>query len=258
MPMRNFKAKLCIHLLVFSIAFNSCQKAAVLNFDGPASIYFYESNRPLKHQGELLRDYSLVEFSQIQSKDTVKAIVLATISKPAVHDRPYLLEIDPSSTAILGQHYTLLNKDFLIRKNQSLDTLYIRWHRTRDMQEAILSLKLLLKANTHFNTELQESKADPRTGLTTSYIQHDVRVHDMIPKPIYWLDDHFHTFSSKKFLLFCAVFSMEPLYFINLRDAGEMMAMAKVMQRYLNDQKAAGKTIYELNGEEMRMGNEAQ
>lgn len=256
--MKTAKTYFHIGLAFILTSFYACKKEKLISLDAEASIYFFETNRPLHFQGEMLRDSTLLEFSHILKGDSIQPIVIATISKASREDRPYLLAIESSSTAQEGKHYEILNKELMIRKNRVQDTLFIKWFRTDDMQQQVRNLKLTLKPNTHFNTNLRERIMNPNTGEKISHIHYEVITHDMIPKPLFWFDPFLHTFSRKKFLLICEVFNMQPIYFINLSSSSEMSAISKMMQRYLNEQKAMGNIIYEENGEEMMMGSSAQ
>ncbi len=256
--MKTTKIYLYIGLMLIVTSFYACKQEKLISLDAAASIYFFESNRPLNFQGEVLRDSTLLEFSHIFNMDSIQPIVIATISKATAADRPYILAIEPSSTAQEGLHYEILNKEFIIRKNTIQDTVFIKWFRTADMQVHSRNLKMTLKPNTHFDTNLRERITNPNTAEKISHIHYEVIAHDMIPKPLYWFDPYFHTFSRKKFLLICEVFQFEPIYFINLTNMSEMSVISKLMQRYLNEQKAAGNIIYDEDGSEMIMGSSAQ
>ncbi len=81
---------------------------------------------------------------------------------------------------------------------------------------------------------------------------------DIIKKPARWLDTYLGTFTRKKLLLMAQVLGFEPAYLDASVSIVEMTAYGKFMQRYLNEQKAAGNTVYEDDGSEMTMGPSVQ
>ncbi|WP_159451859.1 DUF4843 domain-containing protein [Sphingobacterium psychroaquaticum] len=254
--MKRFAQTICILFALMSTF--SCEKDKLIDYSGEPSIYFFETNRPLKFQGEILKDSTIIEFAATNLTDSIQPIVIATLSKPENVDRSYILKVDPKSTAIEGTHYEFVTKDFVISKNEIQDTVFIKWSKKPEMANTEFKLYLYIESNENFNTDMKDRVINPNTGEKISHIKYQIIAHDMIPKPVYWLDSFYGPFTRKKFLLMCEVFDMEPLYFINLMDISEMTALAKMMHRYLNEQKAAGNIIYEDNGTPMTMGSVGQ
>lgn len=78
--------------------------------------------------------------------------------------------------------------------------------------------------------------------------------------PSQWDPYLFGDFSAKKFKLICDVMDIEREKFLDYEYMGYRSSyIAKYMNRYLADEKAAGRTVYEEDGiTEMTMGPAAQ
>jgi hypothetical protein len=244
-------------LLCLTLAF-ACKKEQLFTYEGLPSLYFKETNRPIKYQGEVLTDSSVLSFSLAKVKDSVVQLVIATISAPADRDRTYKLVIDPSSTAVSGVHYQSLPDVLTIKKNSQMDTLKIKFFRTTDLQVKGVTLFLNLMPNENFSTPMEDKVINTGTGKKISYIKYRYFINDIIKKPGRWLDGYLGTFSRKKLELMIAVLNIDPAYIDTSVQIGELIGYGLYMQRYLNEMRLAGKTVYEVDGTEMVMGKDVQ
>lgn len=245
-----------VTLLVTAVA---CKKKELMTYAGQPDIYFNDAGKRLIYSYESWKDTSQVSFSFVTKQDSVQKVVIAITGAPSATDRSYKLVIDPASTAIPGKHYDALPANFVMPKNRILDTLNIKFHRTPDLQTAAVTLLLNLEPNENFVTEMRDKVIDRATGKKLSFVKHKLICDDILKRPRMWLDGYWGTFSRKKLFLMVEVLNISPAYM----DAGitiaETVAYGKYMQRYLNEQKAANKTVYEAdNVTEMIMGPSSQ
>lgn len=235
----------------------SCEKP-LKNYEGKDSIYFNEARRLPAYSGEVLKDSSVISFSLVKVQDSLVNMVITTTGAKSTEDRPYNLVVNAASTAKEGIHYEILNKNYIIRKNQLMDTVKIRFLRKADMQASNLLLSFDLLANERFDTEMIDKVINTTTGKKTSFVNYRWFVNDIIKKPGRWLDSYFGPFSRKKLLLMATILNFEPVYLDASVSPGESLAYGKYMFRYLNEQKLAGNTILEDDGSVMVMGSAVQ
>ena len=236
--------------ILLTVTMVSCQKE-LISYQGKPDIYF---NDPIA----VSADSIAISYGFTTAQDSVQKVIVDVTGALSSADRPYKLEVDPSSTAVAGTHYDALPTSFFIKKNQVRDTLYIKFHRTPDMLTSTPVLVLNLVPNDNFVTEMKNKVVNATTGKTLSYIQYRILVNDIIAKPARWLDSYFGTFTRKKLFLICNYLNISPAYLNAGISVSELTAYSRVIQRYLNDQKAAGNTIYEDDGTIMAMGSAAQ
>jgi len=247
----------CILGLMALTTLNSCEKQ-LMTYEGKPGIYFNETARLQKFQGEVLTDSVALSFALLASNEIIQPIIVAATGNPATEDREYKLVIDPVSTAISGTHYDGLPKTFTMKKNKFIDTIFIKFKRTPDLLVKGVTLFLNLEANENFVAELKDKVTSASTGKKISFIKYRVFLSDILKKPTRWLDGSFGTFTRKKLFLMCEFLNITPGFIDASISIAESSAYGKLMQRYLIDEKLAGRTVYEDDGQEMSMGPDSQ
>ena len=238
---------------------SSCEKE-LHKYEGKPTIYFNETARPLAYSSEVLKDSTLISFSLTKEAivDSLVHMVIATIGNVADNDPPYKIVPNASSTAIEGKHYKIINKDFSIKKNQLRDTIWLRFMRTPDMKDQNFLLSFDLLENDNFSVDMQYKITNQTTGQRLNFINYRWFINDIIKKPTRWQDFYLGTFSRKKLNLMVEVLNVDPQYMDTNISIAEVSAYGKFMQRYLNEQKAAGNLILDEDGQPMSMGTAAQ
>ena len=147
----------------------------------------------------------------------------------------------------------------MIKAGEISDYVELHLKRTPAMLDTTLSIGLEIHANENFETMMESRVTNSLTGATLSFNRHTVYVNDVLKKPGRWLDTYFGTFSRKKLALICELFNLTPEVLDKSIGIPEMTYFGKFTQRYLNDKKAIGETIYEEDGvTEMMMGPSSQ
>jgi hypothetical protein len=237
----------------------SCEKE-LHKYEGKPTVYFNETARPLAYSSEVLKDSTVISFSLTKGTtvDSLVHMVIATIGNTVDNDRPYKIVPNSSSTAIEGKHYEIINKDFSINKNQLRDTIWLRFMRTPDMKDQNFLLSFDLIENENFPVDMQYKITNQTTSQRLNFINYRWFINDIIKKPTRWLDFYLGTFSRKKLNLMVEVLNVDPQYMDTNISIAETLAYGKFMQRYLNEQKAAGNLILDEDGQPMNMGSAAQ
>lgn len=235
--------------------FMSCEKGLELYSTKPA-VYFNDAGRLPAYSGEPIKDSTLLSFSLLKVQDLIMNMVVTTTGEKSNVDRPYKLVVNPASTAKEGVHYEILDKNYSIKKGKTLDTVRIKFFRTPDLQTQTVLLSFDLQENDLFSTTMNSKKLS--NGKTHSFVTYRWMVNDIIKKPARWLDGYLGTFSRKKLLLMVEILGVDPAYMDTSVAVAELSAWGKFMQRYLNEQAAAGNIIYDEDGTIMKMGTSSQ
>ncbi|HWW40214.1 DUF4843 domain-containing protein [Pedobacter sp.] len=249
--------KILLYVLV-SLFFLSCKKKEIALYSGPANIYFSTSTDPIQNWG---LDSLAVSFTLTKNlQDSLVKIPVRATGNVVNTDRPYTVRIASNSTAKEGLNYDFLQKDFKIPAGKLTDSIRILLHRSADLKVNSVSLFFQLEANQNFVTNIQNSIS--ATGKTISPTKFRLYSSDILQMPLSWYPYYLGDFSAEKFYLMLQVLNIDPVKFsgpaFSNVTAAEVQNYGIAMQRYLNSQKAAGKTVYEANGNEMVMGTGAQ
>lgn len=255
--------KLKIFLVFLSIiSLLSCEKDIKV-YDGDNNIYFLRSVSPDYFNAALygkVYDSLNVTFAFDPVKtDSLVHIPVSTTGIPASLDRNFKISVSSSSTAVAGEHYEALPADFTMHAGRVIDTIPVKIFRTADMGNSEFTIILELQPNEHFKTGMVDKVANATTGQKLSYTRFKIIANDVLVKPSKWIDTYFGMFTRKKLLLMSSLLGI-PVDALNQASTtvSQIIFYAKYMQRYLNEKKAAGETIYEDDGTEMIMGPSAQ
>lgn len=249
-----------IALVLTGTLFSACKKD-LKTFEGDSGIHFYQAvfgweKRPIG-------DSTVISFSYAKTtlKDSFILIPVMISGPRSTKDREFKLSIDPISTAISGTHYEMLNQGLTIPANQEISIIGIKLHRTVDMLTKDYLIVLNLESNENFKTTMKDRVLDAGTGRKLSYIRYKIHINDILKKPAAWLDSYLGPFSRKKLFLLAEVAEIKNIGELDntsLTSISKVIFYGTFLQRYLNEMKATGKTIYEDDGKEMRMGDAVQ
>ncbi|ANI88660.1 hypothetical protein A9P82_04780 [Arachidicoccus ginsenosidimutans] len=229
----------------------SCKKDTLLTYDAKDNIYFNWGGTPQQVR------YDSVSvsfgFSPESVKDTTIMIPMAVTGSAANTDREFNISVDPASTEIAATHY-VLPTSFVMHAGKVLDSFPVKLLRAADLEDTVQTLILNLSPNDNFNTDI---KIFPGNGIsdTVNALQLRLFVADGLTAGPYWNNCayYFGTFSVKKVRLLNTVTGM-PLDFpshgiiYDLGSSAEATLYAITMNRYLQDQAAAGHPVYEDDG----------
>lgn len=249
-------------ILILSITFlslfglTSCDKEEIETYKGTDNIYFSRSIFPLYSNGPLI-DSTGFSFGldNVSITERIYPLAIRVQGKVSNVDRKINLTVDPSSTAVLGTHFTL-PESIVLRAGKETDTIFVKVLRTSDMKTNDLTAVLNLEENEFFTTKMQSRVTNVLTGKTISFVRFKLSFNDKLSTPIGWFSASFGVFTAKKFFLMCDLMNLEPEMFNQpLGSAGlsipDTQYYQNFMKRYLADQKASGNTIYEEDGNEM-------
>lgn len=242
--------------LLSLLGLTSCDKEVIETYSATDNIYFSRAMFPEYKNGPLI-DSTGFSFGLDQATITerIYPLVIQVQGKVSDLDRKVKLTVDPTSTAILGTHFTF-PENVVMRAGKEIDTVFIKVLRTPDMKNGNLTMVLNLEENEFFSTKMQSKVTNVLTGKTRSYVHFKLSFNDKLSTPISWQPGFFGVFTAKKFFLMCDLMDLKPEMFNQPQGSTglsipEMQYYASFMRRYLADQKANGNTIYEEDGKEM-------
>lgn len=252
------KKQATLYSFLLAMLFISCEKD-IKRYDGETNIYFVRAVDQLNSAAPVY-DSLTVTFAFHPSKtDSLVKIPVRITGVPSTEDREYEVAVDATSTAIAGVHYEALPETLTLKAGKVADTIPVKLFRTADMLTSDFSLILELQPNGNFKTNMVNKVVNATSGQMLSFTRLKIFVNDILNKPKYWLDAYMGTFSRKKLLLTSELLDI-PVDALNstTTSISQQIFYANYMQRYLNDKKAAGETIYEEDGSEMVMGPSVQ
>lgn len=234
----------------------SCKKSEISSYNGQTNIYFSSALDPIPSWG---RDSLSVSFAlKALVKDSLIKIPVRVMGKPSDADRIYAIKIATGSNAKEGIHYDFYKENFTIPAGKLVDSLQVLLHRSPDLKNNGVSVVFELVPNNNFTTQIQNEKPVPGYPKGYSFNTFRLNSNDILQMPESWIDYYLGDFTAKKFYLIGEVLGADlnkfsgPA-FVNI-SFSDLLYYGVALQRYLNNQKAAGKTVYEVNGDEMIMG----
>lgn len=156
-------------------------------------------------------------------------------------DREIKISADTSSTAIEGVHFSFEDK-YIMEAGTLSSTIFVNLHLTEDMDTVSYDLVLNIE--------------DAPNALRGELIQTKITYNNFLEQPAWWVNsasniiytNYLGTYTSLKYEYFMSVTGV-----IDMEDwtYAEAYAVTKQFQDWLDEQAAAGNTIYELDGSEM-------
>jgi len=232
----------------------SCKREELKTYDIADNIYFN-----LKING-VIADSTNVSFAIRPEgiKDSILKLPVAVTGEPQPQDRLFRVEVlKDSSSAVLGTHFTVPER-VLVRAGRVQDSIPLRIFRTPDLQQAPVKIQLQLLPTTEFKTDIKRIYAS--LGGSVSAVSIKVSLSDILTAGNNWnglFAPYFGTFSVKKWKLINQVTGM-PLDYVttsvyDLQSSARKTLFAIAMAHYLNDENAAGRTVYEEDNTLMKM-----
>jgi hypothetical protein len=232
----------------------ACKKSTISTYSGMDAVYFNNT-----------ADSSKITFAYdvLSKTDSIIKVRVNTTGPVADHDREFKLTfIDSNTTAKKDVNYTLLTDKLVIKAGEVFTSLSFKLYRTSDLVSKTYLINLLLEPNDNFTTDYSWEWVSLNLKTWRPLLRYTITFDDIFSQPKNWQVAFFGTFSRTKLNLVSAFFEID-LANCNIQSGGAYSAttwgvFAKVFQRYLNDEAAAGRTIYDEDGKPMILGKDAQ
>lgn len=234
-----------------------------MTYEAGDNIIFYYAKSPATGAVAVYYDTAQVNFGRRFT--TIEDSVVFTVNlmgNLANEKRAFVMEADAAtSTAIAGVHYQLPPADSLyMPAGETKRRIVVKIFRPAVLRDTLVDLYLKLKPNDFFQTNrpiYSYNAAGERKATSLQLI-----LDDRLLKPAIWdaSESALGNYTREKLELMVGQQSLNVnrFYVASFYTATQLTAFAKTMQIYLNTQKSQGKTVYEKDGTEMKMGPTAQ
>lgn len=252
--MKNIGIYLCTVCLTLLVA--SCSKDELDTYSGKDSVYFTWPvegtfiNNIRQYPDSLGFTFA---FEPQEKTDSIFRLPVSVQGSVSNQERVLNVKVLPESTAKKGVHFDLPER-IVVNANTPVDSIPVIFHRIPDMKDNTYTLVLELAESQDFSVEMKGKVIDGLTGETRSFIRFQISVNDILKTPDYWFEPYLGSFTAKKMFLMSDLLRIPADYYNNRISIGETQFHGQFMQRYLNEKKAAGETVYEDDGTEMMMG----
>ena len=249
-----------------ALSFIACTEDEIDTFSGTDTLYFQWSIDGTNDEflaPSTRTDSTSVSFTFAAAEvlDSVFMVPVKVLGNVTSIDRPFTVEVLPSSTAVEGVHFSM-PENLFIPANEIITFVPITLMRTPEMQTEVFSIEIGLVPNNHFITDYYGTIESSTTYKLLKYNEFKISVSDILTEPgtwanfqIYYLGD----FSAKKFRLFAEVNEI-PLpdnWDTEYPSIGTFRARVRVLKAYLQEQKNNGTPVLEEDGTEMEVGRYA-
>jgi hypothetical protein len=238
----------------------ACKKSTIPTYSGMEAIYFSNSSDTSR-----IYDSSKITFAYdvLSKKDSTIRVRVYTTGQVKDYDREFKLTlIDSITTAVKDVNYSLVTNKLVIKAGTAFTYISFKLYRTPEMVSKTYLINLLLEPNENFTTDYYWDWYNLTLKRGKSLLLYTITFDDIFSQPRNWFVDNFGKFTRTKLNMLNAFFEIDMPQW-NIQSGGTISAttwsvFAKVFQRYLNDEKAAGRTVYDEDGSEMTMGKNAQ
>ncbi|WEK35036.1 MAG: DUF4843 domain-containing protein [Candidatus Pseudobacter hemicellulosilyticus] len=224
------KASSYLFILMVLVIAQSCKKDTIMLYEGDTYLQFSRN----------VEDSSTFSFLALPDDDQAQTpISVELVGKPADHDRSYKISVMTELSTAPASNYVLPDK-FVFRAGKVIDTAWLTLNKTPEIAVAPVKLVLRLEATDDF-----------KVGQT-NYAFAILYISNVIARPDWWngtVEGRFlGGYSDKKYELFIQVAGRSE---INGANLDEVRYYTMMLKNYLLQEKDAGRTVYEDNGEEM-------
>ncbi len=249
-------------LILFSfLAIQGCKEDTLTTYldnEGGENIYFLEKYNNYRYES-FMKEISL-GLTPSTVTDSLILIPIRTTGQPSQTDRPVLVVPADTSSMKKGVHYDFVSEP-KIRAGRVTDTISIILHRTEDIKVNRVFLKLDLKPNDHFKTDLAIKKNLTKQDL----LSYQFYLDDKFPVPHIWttffgkqlVEFYLGTYSRRKVELMLEVLKIEPRLIYDTKytlPVTSILNWSSYLKYWLNKEKNEGRTQYDENGVEIFMG----
>jgi hypothetical protein len=208
----------------------SCKKDEIMRYDSGDHVQFNKS----------FIDSSMFSFLALPDEDEARApLVIELVGKPVDKDRQYKISVAKDQSTATPQHYSLPSS-FTLKANRTSDTAWVTVKKLPDLSVKPVRLVLMIEST----DELKFGQVD--------YCVSILNISNVIARPDWWNQNvewyYLGEYSNKKYKLFIQVTGRSE---INSANIDEVRYYTMKLKSYLLQEKDAGRTVYEENGQEM-------
>ncbi len=205
-------------------------------------------------------DTTRFSFTYVDGDRWLQEIKVKTIGQVCDYDRPVNIKFT-CVNAVEGVDFEPLADQYVVKAGENSLVIPIVMIRTVSLQKEAKVIDMELLENEHFQMLYDYGSSDKITWVKTNRLRQTLIFSEfMDQRPATWDPYVLGDFSQKKFNLICSEMGIAREKFLDSKYMSyRTNYIGSYMKRYLAEEKAAGRTVYEEDGvTEMTMGKYAQ
>lgn len=223
-------------------------------YHGASGVYFaMNSGSSYANADTTYLETSDLPFIITGSRDSVFNVKIKTVGPVASHDRQVAVRIVGEESTVLPEDYEPLQESYVLKAGEVFGSIPIKFLRAASLAGQERTLTIELVENSDFSLPIKVWRNSSREYVNV--IRHSINVSDKYVRLPGYSESHFGPFSEKKMRLILELFGMKLTDFRTSLPYTRTKAMGQKFDRWLQQQKSRGETVYEEDGTEMKAGN---
>ncbi len=229
-------------------------KSEIPEYSGVAGVYFaMNAGSTALNTDTMYVESSSLPFIVTDSRDSVFKLLVKIMGPVSSHDRHVKVAVVQDESDVLPGDYEPLPEYYTLRAGEVYAAVPIRFFRTQSLQGTQRTLTVGLVANDDFSLPIKVWRNSSTESV--SVVKHSIVISDKYVQLPGFSVGYFGPFSEKKMKLLLEIFDMKLSDFNYRFSITKGRTMGQRFDRYLKEQKAQGRTVYEDDGTEMVAGD---
>lgn len=229
-----------IALTILLLVMGACKKAEELRYQDDPRIYF---TKFIVNADSVIYSFA-VQPDSVQQ--TILPLTLRIMGQAVNHDREFSIQVDDSSTAKLGYHFTM--PPLIMPANEYQVVIPVTVYRRPGLQDSLLHIYFTVKESKDFKTGYE----DMPNGAKKTRLQYKMSFNDYLLKPVSWdccIVSYLGAYSETKFRFVILVTGKTAWDSALDRTPGIMNFVATTARNSLRDYEAINGPLMDENGE---------
>lgn len=238
---------------VSAAALSGCS-SEMKTYSGKSGIYFaMNSGSVYANADTAYIESSMLPFIITSSKDSVFNVKIKTLGSVSKHDRHISVRFVADESTVLPEDYEPLQAEYVLKAGEVFGNIPIKFLRPASLEgnERVMTIELV--ENDDFSLPVTFWKNS--SSEYVNVVRHSIYVSDKYVQLPGYSEGHFGPFSEKKMKLILELFGLKLTDFNQKLPLTYTKALGQKFDRWLQEQKAKGETVYEDDGTEMKAGD---
>lgn len=242
-----------IYILALAASLIGCT-SGLDTYNGVSGVYFaMNSGSSYANADTTYLESSSLPFIITSSRDSVFNVKIKILGAVSTHDRHVSVRVAEDMSDILPGDYEPLQGSYVLRAGEVFGSIPVKFLRTASLEGQERTLTIELEENSDFSLPIRYWR-----NSSTEYVnvtRHSITISDKYVQLPGYSTSHFGPFSEKKMKILLELFDMKLTDFNEKLPLTMTKAMGQKFDRWLQQQKLKGETIYEEDGSEMKAGD---
>ncbi|MCM1177273.1 MAG: DUF4843 domain-containing protein [Bacteroidales bacterium] len=246
------KAYIYIIMFAAGMAIAGCTDA-LETYSGTSGVYFaMGAGKTYANADTTYVESSNLPFIVTGSRDSVFNVKIKIVGAVSQHDRNVEARIVEDMSTVTAEDYEPLQGSYVLKAGEVFGNIPIRFLRPSSLEGKQRTMTIELVENSDFSLPIRFWR-----NSSTEYVnvtRHSIIVSDKYVQLPGYSESHFGAFSEKKMKILLDLFGMKLTDFNASLPLTMTKAMGQKFDRWLQEQKSKGETVYEEDGSEMKSG----